>query len=137
MLAAATPQTTKYRKPLTGPAMKTLLENVAGIKAPQVVRSRVTGNYVANVFVPGLNEPVEPADVLTAKIMRAFNGVKIVETGEARAHWRKDNPVVMVDITFQADHIEPKPQQPETTGQSLFFALSCDFYHETHEPAKI
>jgi hypothetical protein len=136
MLAAVSTQSTKYRKPLTGPAMKDLLANVAGIKAPQVVRTRATGNYVANVFVPGLNEPVEPADVLTAKLMRAFNGVKIVETGETRADWRKDNPVVMVGITFTADQIEPKPQQP-VSEPSPFFALSCDFYHETHEPARI
>jgi hypothetical protein len=135
-MLAVMPQSTKYRKPLTGPAMKNLLENVAGIKAPQVVRSRVTGNYVANVFVPGLDEPVEPADVLSAKIMRAFNGVKIVETGETRADWRKDCPVVMVGITFTADQIEPKTQPEEP--QSSFFALSSSrFYRETHEPAKI
>jgi hypothetical protein len=124
-------------KPLTGPEMKRVLSS-AGIDAPQVVRSQVTGHYIANIFVPGLQEPVPPADDLAAKLLRAFSGVKIVEVGETRADWRPDQPVVMVGITFTADQIKTKPL-PQPEGISYFAAPSHVFgdYVETHEPSRI
>jgi hypothetical protein len=133
---AASTNTRSKRKPIprppSGPAMKDMLKRHAGITAPQVVRSR-TGNYVANIFVPGLHTSIEPANVWTDKMLKAFSGIKIVEVGETRAEWRKGEPVVMVGITFTGDDIKPKPQaQPISV-----YAAPCRFYSETSEPCRI
>jgi hypothetical protein len=136
MLAAvaATPQKRRTRRD-SGPAMKQLLAT-AGINVQQCVHSRATGNYVLNIFNPGLQQPVEPAQVWTDKMLKSFEGVKVVSVGETRADWKPDQPVIMVDITFTADQIKPKAQ-PSCEPSSFFALSSSRFYRETHEPARI
>jgi hypothetical protein len=100
-------QQQRTRQPLSGPAMKKLL-STAGIDVQQSVRSRATGHYVVNIFNPGLQTPVAPAKEWTQKMLSAFEGIRVVDAAEARAGWRKDNPVIMVDITFTDEGIKPK-----------------------------
>jgi hypothetical protein len=133
--ATATPVKQRRQRQNSGPAMRQKLAS-SGIEVQQCVHVRATGNYVVNIFNPGLQKPVAPAQVWTDKMLTAFEGIKIVNVGETRADWKPDQPVIMVDITFTADQIKPKSQP--TNEPSSFFALSSSrFYRETHEPAKI
>lgn len=70
----------------------------AGIAAQKVVCRRRNGHYVADFYVPEMQEPVRPAGEWAQVIAR--HGLEIIDTADTIAGWRPDRPVICATVTF-------------------------------------
>jgi hypothetical protein len=82
--------------------MQALLRAV-GIDAQKVTRRRHSGHYVADFFVPNLQEPVNPSNFWAENISQRVDGLKIIEHEDTVADWRAGQPVIWASVTFALD----------------------------------
>lgn len=85
---------------MTGRAMQRHLESL-GIPAQKLVRKRESGDYVAEFFVPEMNEPIEPSRIWAQRIQAILPHATIINTHDTIASWRPDTPVIYATVIFQ------------------------------------
>ena len=85
---------------MTGRALQRHLATL-GIAAQKLVRKRETGDYVAEFFVPGMKDPVEPSRVWAKRIRTMLPQATIISTQDTIASWRPDTPVIFATVIFQ------------------------------------
>lgn len=101
---------------LSGPKMRQYLSSL-GVNVTEVVRKRDTGHYVADVYVPGMGEAVQPAEVYAEQISSVIPAT-IVHQHNQTAHWRDGNPVVWASV-----HFKPVVRIPVTVHKNTVFAV--------------
>ena len=84
---------------MTGRALQRHLATL-GIGAQKLVRRRETGDYVAEFFVPEMNEPVESSRVWAKRIRTILPHATIIDTHDTIASWRPDTPVIYATVIF-------------------------------------
>lgn len=84
---------------LTGRAMYRHLVSL-GIDVQKVVRKRETGNYVADFFVPQMQNSIAPADEWARKIRTVLPSASIIDTHDTIADWRSGEPVIYASVAF-------------------------------------
>jgi hypothetical protein len=99
---------TSNQHELSGPQMQQLMQDM-GINAQKVVRSRASGHYVADFFVPGMSVPVDSSRQWARTMQQRINGLKVIETNDTVAGWRSDNPIIWATVTFAFDQRERPP----------------------------
>jgi hypothetical protein len=85
---------------MTGRALQRHLKAL-GIPAQKLVRKRETGDYVAEFFVPEMDEPIEPSRVWAKRIRAILPNATIIDTHDTIASWRPDTPVIYATVIFQ------------------------------------
>lgn len=73
-----------------------------GVAAQKIVRKQQSGEYVADFFVPGMTDPIAPAQVWARRIKDALPAARIVETLDTVADWRPDSPIIHAIVIFRA-----------------------------------
>ncbi len=73
----------------------------AGVAAQKVVRKRETGDYVADFFIPDMDEEIPPADVWAKQIQRVLPDALILDTHNTIAAWRTGQPVIYATVIFK------------------------------------
>ncbi|MEO1287329.1 MAG: hypothetical protein AAFV93_06140 [Chloroflexota bacterium] len=71
-----------------------------GVDTQKVVRKRETGNYVADFYISGMDDPIAPARNWARDICHVLPDAKIVDTHDTIATWRKGKPVIYATVTF-------------------------------------
>lgn len=85
---------------LSGRAMCRHLMSL-GVVVQKVVRKRETGDYVADFFIPDMDDAIAPASQWAQVIRRALPDAKIIDTHDTIASWRPDQPVIHATVVFQ------------------------------------
>lgn len=73
----------------------------SGVSAQKVVRKRETGNYVADFFIPEMDEAIPPADEWAEQIRRVLPTAHILDTHDTVASWRTGQPVIYATVIFR------------------------------------
>lgn len=77
-----------------------------GVDVQKVVRKRETGDYVADFYIPDMDDPIQPAREWAKQIRRALPQVHILDTHDTIAAWRPGQPVIYATVVFQWAHEE-------------------------------
>lgn len=77
-----------------------------GVPAQKIVRKQETGDYVADFFVPEMQEPVAPAEEWAKQIQAALPSAQIIDIHNTRANWRPGNPVIYSTVIFRLEEKE-------------------------------
>lgn len=85
---------------ITGRAMCRHLVSL-GIDVQKVVRKRETGDYVADFFVPQMQNPIAPAREWARQIRRVLPSASIIDTHDTVASWRAGEPVIYATVAFR------------------------------------
>jgi len=72
-----------------------------GVCAQKIVRRRDTGDYVADFYVPEMNDPIEPSKIWAGRIRRTLEDVTIVTMHDTIASWRPGHPVIYATVIFR------------------------------------
>lgn len=73
----------------------------AGIPVRKVVRRIDSGDYVAEVYHPGMNEAVESSFVIANQIQTCIIGARVISCNDKIAEWRDGQPVIWASVTFK------------------------------------
>lgn len=84
---------------LSGRAMRRHLTSL-GVPAQKVVRKQASGDYVADFYVPQMEQPVPSAQEWASRIRRSLPQARIKDTHDTIADWRPGNPVIYATVTF-------------------------------------
>lgn len=87
------------KKP-SGPMMCRHLQN-AGIPVRKVVRRIDSGDYVAEVYNPGMNDAVESSFIIANQIQSRITGARVISCNDKIAEWRDGQPVIWASVTFK------------------------------------
>jgi len=74
-----------------------------GVPAQKVVRKQRSGAYVADFYVPQLEEAIPSAREWAARIRATLPQAHIVDTHDTVAEWRPGKPVIYATVVFQAE----------------------------------
>lgn len=72
-----------------------------GVAAQKVVRKQETGDYVADFFIPEMDDPIPPATEWARQIRRVLPEAHIIDTHDTIAAWRAGQPVIYATVVFQ------------------------------------
>jgi len=72
-----------------------------GVAAQKVVRKRDTGDYVADFFVPEMDNPIPSARQWAEDIQAVLPDVHILDTHDTIADWRIGQPVIYATVVFR------------------------------------
>lgn len=84
---------------MSGRAMQQHMD-MLGIPAQKVVRKRQTGDYVADFFVPDMNQPVLSAEIWAQQIRVRLPKSRVLSTHNTVADWRPGSPVIQATVIF-------------------------------------
>jgi len=73
----------------------------SGVAAQKVVRKRETGDYVADFFIPEMDDPIPPASEWAMQIRRVLPDARILDTHDTIAAWRSGEPVIYATVVFR------------------------------------
>ena len=73
----------------------------AGVAAQKVVRKRESGDYVADFFIPDMDEAIPPAHEWAAQIQAVLPSARILDTHNTIAAWRIGQPVIYATVSFR------------------------------------
>lgn len=85
---------------LSGRAMCRHLVSL-GVAAQKVVRKQETGEYVADFFVPEMDDAILPAKTWAQRISEALPNAHIIRVHDTIAGWRPEQPVICATVTFR------------------------------------
>ncbi|MGB7340792.1 MAG: hypothetical protein WBC91_17980 [Phototrophicaceae bacterium] len=85
---------------LSGRAMCRHLMSL-GVTAQKVVRKRETGDYVADFYIPDMDDSIAPASQWAQAIRHVLPDVHIIETHDTVASWRQNQPIIHATVVFQ------------------------------------
>jgi len=71
-----------------------------GIPAQKVVRKKESGAYVADFFIPEMDDPIASSVVWARRIQSTFPTAHIISTHDTIASWRPGNPVIYATVVF-------------------------------------
>lgn len=77
-----------------------------GVPAQKIIRKIETGDYVADFFVPDMSEPIAPAEEWAKRIQAVMPNVRIIDTHNTIAAWRKGQPVIYATVIFKLEDTE-------------------------------
>lgn len=78
----------------------------SGVSAQKVVRKRETGNYVADFFIPEMDEAIPPANEWAEQILGVLPTAHILDTHDTIAGWRAEQPVIYATVVFHWSEAE-------------------------------
>ncbi|MCA9913992.1 MAG: hypothetical protein KC496_11610 [Anaerolineae bacterium] len=84
---------------LSGRAMRRHLASM-GVPAQKVVRKQASGDYVADFFIPQMEQPIAPAREWAQRIRATVPQAQIKNTHDTVAEWRPGKPVIYATVTF-------------------------------------
>jgi len=84
---------------LSGRAMRRHLASL-GVPAQKVVRKQASGDYVADFYIPQMEQPIAPAREWAGRIHSLIPQAMIKDTHDTVADWRPGNPVIYATVTF-------------------------------------
>lgn len=73
----------------------------AGIPIKKVVRRVDSGDYVAEAYHPGMQDPVESSFSIANQIQSVIDGVRVISCNDKIAEWRDGQPVIWASVTFK------------------------------------
>jgi len=73
----------------------------AGIPVKKVVRRIDSGDYIAEVYHPGMQEPVESSFTLASQMQSVIDNIRVVSCNDKIAEWRDGQPVIWASVTFK------------------------------------
>lgn len=88
---------------MSGRAMRRHLAAM-GICAQKIVQKRDTGHYVAEFFVPGMQDPIEPSIAWARRICQMLPDAVIIKTQDTVARWREGCPIIYATVVFNLGH---------------------------------
>lgn len=71
-----------------------------GVPAQKVVRKQASGDYVADFYVPQMEQPIAPAHEWAKRIRATLPEARIKDTHDTIADWRPGNPVIYATVIF-------------------------------------
>ncbi len=71
-----------------------------GVPAQKVVRKQATGDYVADFYVPQMEQATAPAQEWARRIRATLPQATIRATHDTVADWRPGTPVIYATVTF-------------------------------------
>lgn len=90
----------KRKKAPSGPVMCRRLQK-AGIPVQKVVRRIDSGDYIAEAYHPGMEQPVESAFTIANRIQSMVDDIRIISCNDKIAEWRDGQPVIWASVTFK------------------------------------
>lgn len=90
----------KRQQTPSGPVMYRRLKK-AGIPVQKVVRRMDTGDYIAEAYHPGMEQPVESSFSIASQIQAMIDGVRVISCNDKIAEWRDGQPVIWASVTFK------------------------------------
>lgn len=76
------------------------------VAAQKVVWKQDTGDYVADFFVPEMQEATKPAAEWAKLIKKALPTARIMDTHDTKAVWRPGKPVIYATVIFRLPELE-------------------------------
>ena len=90
----------KRKKAPSSSVMCRRLQN-AGIPIKKVVRRVESGDYIAEAYHPGMQDPVESSFAIANQIQSVLDGARVISCNDKIAEWRDGQPVIWASVTFK------------------------------------
>ena len=95
------------QKTLSGPVMCQRLQQ-AGIPAQRVIQRMNSGQYIAEFYHPGMEQPVESSFSFAQRIQQQLLDLRVISCNDRIADWRDGQPVIWASVTFQLNSQEKR-----------------------------
>ncbi|GEM_PF-2277409 len=96
----------KRKKTLSGAVVCRRLQQ-AGIPIKKVVRRIESGDYIAEAYHPGMQDPVESSFTIASQMQAVMDGIRVISCNDKIAEWRDGQPVIWASVTFKMHDNSP------------------------------